>query len=421
VRIGGLFEGMGGLTRGVQDAMGGDLAWYSEIDPAASRVLAHHHPGVPNLGDITTVDWAAVEPVDVLTGGFPCQDVSPAGKRAGMKPGTRSGLWSHMAYAISQLRPSLVVIENVRGLLTARGAPPTEELLAAWDERDRCDRTLTYLAYAYDRALRSNSKGFLHRVQAARFRYLGRRRRAVAAAKRADALIVRAIGTVLGDLAELGFDAEWVSLPAAGVGCCHLRWRVFVVAANANDFGSVRAGNSWRMGAGSADHDLASADTAGAGRRQSGGVTPGQAQGAERQGGWPAGRGSGAPPADTDRRGRGGDSGHTRRHQVGRTAPDGPRPPSVDWGDYEPAICQWAAILGRPAPAPTVAGARSGRVLNPVFVEWMQGLPAGHVTGVEGLSRNDQLKILGNGVVPQQAAAAVRYLLPLLQAGERAA
>lgn len=72
-------------------------------------------------------------------------------------------------------------------------------------------------------------------------------------------------------------------------------------------------------------------------------------------------------------------------------------------------------MIGRLAPAPTVPGTRSAAVLNPSFVEWMMGLPAGHVTDVPGISRNDQLKILGNGVVPQQAAAALRWLLPQLQ------
>jgi DNA (cytosine-5)-methyltransferase 1 len=63
-----------------------------------------------------------------------------------------------------------------------------------------------------------------------------------------------------------------------------------------------------------------------------------------------------------------------------------------------------------------VAGQRSGRQLNPRFVEWMMGLPDGHVTAVPGLSRNDMLRLLGNGVVPQQAAAALDWLLPRLTA-----
>jgi DNA (cytosine-5)-methyltransferase 1 len=91
----------------------------SDIDKGACKILAHRFPGVPNLGDITTVDWSQVEPVDVLTGGSPCQDLSHAGKRAGMTEGTRSNLWVAMREAIAQLRPGLVVWENVRGAYSA--------------------------------------------------------------------------------------------------------------------------------------------------------------------------------------------------------------------------------------------------------------------------------------------------------------
>ena len=73
-RIGSLFSGYGGLDIAVQSVLGGTLAWYSEIEPAACTVMAAHHPGVPNLGDITQVDWEEVRvaaPVDILTGGYP--------------------------------------------------------------------------------------------------------------------------------------------------------------------------------------------------------------------------------------------------------------------------------------------------------------------------------------------------------------
>lgn len=71
--IGSLCSGYGGLDLGVQSALGGTLAWHAEVDPNASRILARHWPGVPNLGDITTVDWSTVPRVCVLTAGFPCQ------------------------------------------------------------------------------------------------------------------------------------------------------------------------------------------------------------------------------------------------------------------------------------------------------------------------------------------------------------
>ena len=95
------------------------LAWVSDIEPGPQAILAHHHPDVPNLGDITKIDWTQVEPVDVICGGSPCTDLSMAGARAGMSKDTRSGLWESMFHAITALRPRLVVWENVQGALSA--------------------------------------------------------------------------------------------------------------------------------------------------------------------------------------------------------------------------------------------------------------------------------------------------------------
>lgn len=74
LRIGSLFSGYGGLDDGVKRVIDGETVWFSEIDPAPSKVLAHHWPTTPNLGDITAVDWEVIAkeaPVDILTGGFP--------------------------------------------------------------------------------------------------------------------------------------------------------------------------------------------------------------------------------------------------------------------------------------------------------------------------------------------------------------
>jgi DNA (cytosine-5)-methyltransferase 1 len=80
-----------------------------------------------------------------------------------------------------------------------------------------------------------------------------------------------------------------------------------------------------------------------------------------------------------------------------------------DWREYEAAIRRQEHAFGRPAPVPTEPGKNGQPRLSPVFVEWLMGLPAGHVTDPAiGISRNDMLKALGNGVVPQQAAAATR-------------
>lgn len=117
MRIGSLFSGTGALDMAVE-AVFPDArpAWFCEWDDAPSKILAHHWPDVPNLRDVTAVDWTQVEPVDILTGGFPCQDVSSAGKKAGVNGGKRSGLWTNMARAIGDLRPELVIVENVREL-----------------------------------------------------------------------------------------------------------------------------------------------------------------------------------------------------------------------------------------------------------------------------------------------------------------
>lgn len=82
-----------------------------------------------------------------------------------------------------------------------------------------------------------------------------------------------------------------------------------------------------------------------------------------------------------------------------------------DWGQFDPAIRRQEAWMGRPAPAPTETGPRGGHRLTGAFAEWLMGLPQGWVMDVPGLSRSEYLQVLGNGVVPQQAEAAFRYLM----------
>jgi DNA (cytosine-5)-methyltransferase 1 len=82
-----------------------------------------------------------------------------------------------------------------------------------------------------------------------------------------------------------------------------------------------------------------------------------------------------------------------------------------EWGDYAPAIARWERVMGRPAPAPTEPGPSGNHRLSPLLTEWMMGLPAGWITDVPEITRNEALKLCGNGVVPQQAAAAIRFLL----------
>ena len=384
---GSLFSGYGGLDLAIEAAFGARTVWHSEIDPAASRVLETRWPGVPNHGDIIAIDWTVVEPVDVLAGGFPCQDVSHAGKRGGLRPDTRSGLWSQMAYAINQLRPAYVVAENVRGLLSAEAHSDMEP--CPWCLGDAGGESA-----------------------------------------------LRALGAVLGDLAELGYDSRVCGLRAADVGAPHRRSRVFVLAQDTNLAtrgerwiaapGQTEGGRAWadtgrRDRAPAADTDLTgsqgpqparrrdlpdgrtAADTTGDGRHE------GRAE-PTRQFGRPDAAERRATTADTTSSTRRATQPEHLGTRSDGTAELGERT-SADWGPYEPAIRRWEHTLGRVAPAPTEPGPRGAPRLSPRFVEWMMGLPAGWVTDIPGITHNDQLRMLGNGVVPQQAMAALSYLL----------
>ncbi|APD18786.1 DNA methylase [Streptomyces phage Raleigh] len=476
LRIGSLCSGYGGLDMAVMGLLGATVAWHCQYDPDdkhqyAARILAHHWPNVPNHGDVTRVDWSSVEPVDILTAGFPCQDVSLAGKRAGVVgdmvipagallcgncrwgdhdhatceaaapsgavpsrlsgmaaaaavselnardladpagppaerviKGTRSGLWFHVARAIAILRPRLVVIENVRGLLSAKAV-----------------RSLGLDGTPVDE-------------------------------DGGDADTLRAVGAVLGDLADLGLDAEWHVQRASEVGAPHQRERVFIIAWPAADpdnerveraggpgrepqrhvagphrepadaqsegqQGSRVRGRPTRRRAAAQDPDLES-------RGERGVAAPGQEEaGRARPDARRRGRAPATNPKGDAQRGRRGSrrgvavsagqapqgreaGGYEPSSRVGGPSPAGTLPVR-DWGVYAPAVARWEAITGRPAPGPTDDRGR----LTAEFVEWMMGLAHGHVTGVPGLSRPAQLKALGNGVVPQQAEHAIRFLL----------
>lgn len=124
------FSGAGGLDLGLERA-GWRTVSYSEVDPYACSVLERHWPGVPQLGDITRIDPAAIPAATLWTGGFPCQDLSTAGYRRGMGAGTRSGL----AYAFLDLaavrRPRIILLENVPGLLSSHAGRDMAALVGA--------------------------------------------------------------------------------------------------------------------------------------------------------------------------------------------------------------------------------------------------------------------------------------------------
>ena len=119
MRLGSFCTGYGGLDMAVEHHYGATLAWYSEVDKDCNQLLDHHWPGVPNLGDLTTIDWDQIDPVDIMCAGFPCQPFSHAGKREGAND--ERAIFAYIADGISVLRPGIVVLENVAGLLTLGG------------------------------------------------------------------------------------------------------------------------------------------------------------------------------------------------------------------------------------------------------------------------------------------------------------
>lgn len=325
MKTGSLFSGYGGLDM----AVGGDLAWYSEIEPAACKVMEANHTGVPNLGDITEIDWLDVPRVDVLTGGYPCQPFSHAGLRKGTND--ERHLWPYVRDAIRAMEPRLVVLENVRGHL---------------------------------------SLGF------------------------AD---------VLGDLASLGMSARWGVIRAADAGAPHNRARLFIVA-SFDSRHDARGSEFWQQ---SSLSSIRSAESGSSSRDASYPNGEGLQGTAEQQ--VPAWRTASLDNDATDSdvpSGEASDDGRSRRGDSGRSQSlEHDRP---NFGQYQPAIDRWERVIGRSAPAPTVRRNERDR-LSSLFVEWMMGLPEGWVTG-HGLSTAAELKMLGNGVVPQQAALALRLL-----------
>lgn len=354
--FGSMCTGYGGLDMAVSAVLDIEPAWVADPDPGAAAILAHHWPNVPNLGDITAVDWTTVPPIDVLCAGYPCQPFSHAGKRKGTAD--ERHLWPHIAIALRVLRPRLAIFENVANHLRL---------------------------------------GF------------------------AD---------VLADLADLGFDAEWCLASASEVGAPHQRRRLFLLAWPADAPRSRLEGARLRgrlagRGGAAADTDHLGDDRPAAEHGPDGRTVAARDaaahtdRGPVRQQSVPVAGSDGPAVAEQHRTSAADAEGHEQREPA-ITGPLRPEPrhgaPSPEWGEYAPAIERWARVLGRPAPHPTEPG-RDGRPrLSPALVEWLMGLPEGHVTAVPGLTRNTQLKALGNGVVPAQGAAALSILLDRMEA-----
>lgn len=135
--IGSLFSGIGGLELGLEWAGLGPVSWQVERESFAQSILAKHWPSAARFADVRDCGAHNLAPVDLICGGFPCQDVSLAGKGEGLA-GKRSGLWREYARIVGELRPRIVVVENVsalrsRGLGQVLGDLATLGYDAWWD------------------------------------------------------------------------------------------------------------------------------------------------------------------------------------------------------------------------------------------------------------------------------------------------
>lgn len=133
LRVLDLFSGIGGFSLGLERTGGFETVAFCEIEPFPRRVLAKHWPEVPCYDDVRTLTAERLAAdgigVDIICGGFPCQDISIAGKGAGIE-GESSGLWREYARLIGEIRPRYVVVENVERLRTA-GLPDVLGKMAA--------------------------------------------------------------------------------------------------------------------------------------------------------------------------------------------------------------------------------------------------------------------------------------------------
>jgi DNA (cytosine-5)-methyltransferase 1 len=172
LRIGSLFSGIGGLEMGLEWAGLGHVVWQVEQDSFCREVLARHWPGARRYEDVRSVGAATLSPVDVLCGGFPCQDISAANHAGRGLDGKRSSLWFEYLRLIDELKPRVVIIENVarlvrRGLdtvvagldglgFTVEGTRIRAGDVGAPHRRER----LFLVAYTNRPELREQSRGF---------------------------------------------------------------------------------------------------------------------------------------------------------------------------------------------------------------------------------------------------------------------
>jgi DNA (cytosine-5)-methyltransferase 1 len=286
LKIGSLCTGYGGLDLAAEAHFNAETVWCAEFDKYASQVIEQRF-SIPNYGNIKEINWASVEPIDILTAGYPCQPFSHAGERKGLED--ERHIFPYILEAISILRPRWVILENVRGHLS-----------------------------------------------------LG-------------------LKEVLAGLTSIGYDARGQIVRASDAGAPHQRARLFIVA-----YPNSHACQKSRRAIGSVPSK-----------------TTEVIYGSDR----PIYGSSDKDVSDTDNKHK---SHNGQVQELGR---------------------RFTSRCEMHMQEPPNALDQEGK-LSAIFVEYMMGLPVGWVTDA-GLSRAQQLKMLGNGVVPQQAEYALQLLTPV--------
>lgn len=395
MKIGSVCTGYGGIELAMRNMFpDAHLEWTADIDKASSTVIQHRF-GVPNLGDLKKLDWASVPPVDFITGGYPCQPFSTAGSRKGSEDPRH--LWPYLLHGLVVMQPEFAFFENVQGHVS-----------------------------------------------------LG-------------------LGTVITDLEAFGYTPTWTVIRASDIGAPHRRARVFIFARRGffpvpNGWKPTKPGRipndgmicngvvytpsktkvseapkglptpkaSDRKGYGPGDlkrdtiplaaiHHLLPTPThdmykeSGICRDFGGDLTHALSCGIHNPKLLPT-------PNAMDAIGRRSDEALARAKTKGGVSNLKDielirNPVGTDFGKYTEAVSRWEDLIGR-APHPTEPSAKQNEDprLSAKFVEWMMGLPEGWITSPDiDLSYKQQVKLAGNGVVPQQCEAAIRILFPRLE------
>jgi DNA (cytosine-5)-methyltransferase 1 len=288
-----------------------EMVWCAEVDKYASQLIKERF-NKPTHGDIKAINWDEVEPIDVLTAGYPCQPFSHAGYRKGTDD--ERHLWPYIKEAISSLRPGYVVLENVRG----------------------------HLSLGFDQ--------------------------------------------VLLDLTEIGYDACWQIVRASDVGAPHQRARLFILA---YPISSRLQGSRWQT----SELGIETSTNSSSERQER------QKSISELEGQRSSEYVKTATNSDCDAR------EESRRTYRGLSKPSIGLRYGEDKGQARDEY-----RFSRSMERQEVPDALDQGKLNPLFVEYMMGLMPGWVTSLE-ISRSQQLKMLGNGVVPQQAYHALEILM----------